>query len=347
MAPNLMITIDVWNSLDANRVLGEELVARRIQVDGDKALLCGVQRNGSRHFLVPIDKAEDMPPDDKSRGLRARVRELFVSGRPPGWYVDVECSDRDMHDPFDVVGNDLLRALRDSSLPPVALIQTVLAKWRRFWAEIPNQVLGEDAIAGLFGELWFLQVWLAPAIGHRAAIESWRGPTGARHDFQAIALAVEAKTTRSTRGRIHTINGVDQLELPESGELLFFSLRVQREVASTNNLPSIIGLVRAAIVDDPESASAFDNALAKAGCLDVHFEHYLESRFRIVDSHLYEVNAAFPSITRHSFSNGDLPEGVLSLGYEINLDGSGAARLAARPEEAQVALRRMLPPKLI
>lgn len=341
MAAGIVLPRETWNSLDARGVRGEELVARRLELPGRSGFFCAVKSNGSRHFLIPVDDATLMPADDRSRGLRARILELFVSGEPPSWYIDIECVDRDMHDLFDAVGEDLIRALSASASSAEKVVQLVLAKWRRFWADIPNQILSDEEIVGLFGELWFLQVWLAPAVGHQSAIASWRGPFGARHDFQGVGLAVEAKATRSVAGRVHRINGVDQLALPDAGGLCFFSLKVQKEIAPTNSLPLLIGLIRAAVVDDPESASAFDNALAKSGYSDAHNEHYQEHRFRVVDSILFDVGPAFPALTRASFSAGNLPPGVVSIWYEIDLEGNGAARITERPEEAREILRRM------
>jgi hypothetical protein len=49
------------------------------------------------------------------------------------------------------------------------------------------------------------------------------------------------------RGRIHRINGRDQLAPPELGELLFFSLRLHEEGGATNTLPSVIAACRAQI----------------------------------------------------------------------------------------------------
>src|SRR5687768_12514986 len=66
-------------------------------------------------------------------------------------------------------------------------------------------------------------------------------PFGARHDFEWQGKSIEIKTTVSTRGRIHKVNGIDQLRPPEHGELLFFSLRVREEASAANTLPKLVG----------------------------------------------------------------------------------------------------------
>src|SRR5207245_778158 len=99
-------------------------------------------------------------------------------------------------------------------------VARVFARWRRFWGQLPQHLLSREQQLGLFAELWFLNVWLLPRVDAAEAVTRWRGPFGARHDFEWPTRSVEVKVTTSTRGPIHYIHGLDQLVPPDGGNLL-------------------------------------------------------------------------------------------------------------------------------
>src|SRR5262249_35690013 len=154
----------------------------------------------------------------ESRGLSVHTRELVVSARHPARYLDITCQDALGHPVLDMIGQELLESLRPPDCRPADVVRRVLARWRRFWSLMPRSLLSRSDQIGLFGELWFLRVWLLPHAGP-AAIDRWRGPAGSRHDFEWPGRSMEVKATASTRGLIHRINGVDQLLPPEGGDL--------------------------------------------------------------------------------------------------------------------------------
>ncbi len=301
-------------------------------------LLCGMNSRCVRHFLIAVPNDGGEIQDERSRGLRVRLRELIVAGEPTRIYIDIECGDQSAHDLFDVFGNDLAKALSDRPAEPFDVVRAVLAKWRRFWADLPRAILADAELIGLFGELWFLHLWLAPCVTLPLAIRSWRGPVSSRHDFEAPGKAIEVKTTSSRQGRIHKINGLDQLEAPENGILLFFSLHVQREMSATNTVPALIDLIRQGIGDDADALSDFENLLALANYSDVFRNHYLEHRFRVVDSDLFEVAGAFPRLTKVLLSNSRLLPGVGQVSYEIDLAGHVGSALCSEPAKAMGVL---------
>jgi hypothetical protein len=185
---------------------------------------------------------------------------------------------------------------------------------------------------GLCAELWFLSMWLIPRAGIRRALAGWRGPLGARHDFEWPGKSVEVKATASTRGRVHRINGLDQLVPPEKGKLLFFSLRLREEGGATNTLSGLIASCRALLEADAEALSGFEAALVQVGYSPVHDEEYAKIRFRVVDEELFRVTDNFPRVTQSSFAGG-VPFGVDRIEYEINLSGFERLSIAAKPEQ--------------
>lgn len=212
-----------------------------------------------------------------------------------------------------------------------SIVELVLAKWRRFWGELPRQMLSREEQLGLFAELWFLSTWLATHIGVSRAVFPWRGPFGARHDFEWIGRSIEVKATTSVRGRIHRINGLDQLAPPENGDLMLFSLRLREEAGASNTLPGLVAACRSLMELEPDTLDRFEAALAQANYSPAYEDEYAKLKLRVIDECLFRVEQDFPRITVASFREG-VPSGVERVEYEVNLGGCEHLLIATTAE---------------
>jgi hypothetical protein len=272
--------------------------------------------------------------DTHSRGLEVTTRELTIPNHETGRWLDIVCNDASGHEAFDLIGGELANRLESDNATAPEVVRRVLAKWRRFWGQMAKPVLSRQEILGLFGELWFLSVWLIPLAGAAQAVTRWRGPN-ARHDFEWIGMSVEVKATASTRGHIHRINGLDQLDPPENGRLLLFSLRVREEAGANNTLSSLAAAVRGQLEQHHDALTNFEEMLVARGYSPAHEEDYAALRMRIIDEALYDVRADFPKLTMAQFPAG-LPVGIERIEYEINLGGCAHLCAASRPEHAGI-----------
>ncbi len=323
---------EVWSKLAASSPSGDSLTARFAIPPVTERLLAAIDAGGQRHLLIPLKPEDEELRDAQSRGVTVATRELTVRDRGTARYLDFECNDPAGHEAFDLIGGELAAGLKTESLKPTALAARVLAKWRRFWGQSPWQILSREEQLGLFAELWFLSVWLIPRVGVGKALAGWRGPLGARHDFEWPGKSIEVKATTSTRGPAHRINGLDQLAPPEKGELLFFSLRLREEGGATNTLPAIVASCRSLLEADADALSQFESGLVQVGYSPAHDEEYAKLKLRVVGEELFRVEANFPRLTPAAFAGG-IPSGVEQVEYEINLAGFENLRDASKPEE--------------
>ncbi|HEX8083351.1 MAG TPA: PD-(D/E)XK motif protein [Solirubrobacteraceae bacterium] len=322
-----VVSGDSWRALPDRSPGYAELAADAVP-GLDRAFLA-VDHEGVRHLLLGVDHEIEPVTDERSRGLRVLTRALSVQGQRERHFVDVMCTAVSGQEVFNLVSTAILEAVERGVDPPDA-VRGTLARWRRFWGAAPTGGLTGEEIRGLFGELWFLAVWLLPH-GHDQ-VAHWLGPTGARHDFGWPGLALEAKATTSVRGHVHRINGVDQLDPPADGRLLVFSLRMREEPTASNALVSLIETITTALGDDSEALDAFESRLAQTGYSPLLDDHYAEVRFRIVNERLYEVADGFPRLSEASFAGG-LPAGVERVEYEVNLDACPQLIVASSPAE--------------
>ncbi len=164
------------------------------------------------------------------------------------------------------------------------------------------------------------------------AVMAWRGPWGSRHDFEWTEKAVEVKATTNTRGRIHQIHGISQLEKPENGVLYLFSVCMREESGATNSLQGLITFCQNQLATSEGSLIYFENALVHLGYSPMFDEEYSKLKLRILDTSLFTVEGDFPKLTRDNFING-ISEGIEKINYEINLNSYNHLVIANQPDQ--------------
>lgn len=332
------VPVGIWSQIEPSRPKGDELVGRPALADVTSRLLAAIDAAGRRHLLISLDPTDEDFRDAGSRGLTAETEELILPGHEHARYIKLKCHDAAGHDMFDVIGGEIAEGLRNGAGSPAEIVSSVLARWRRFWAQQHRQMLPREGQIGLLAELWFLAYWLIPATGELEALRRWRGPHGARHDFEHPGLSIESKGSSSTRGRIFRVNGLHQLEPPDSGRLLLFGMRLREEAGAGNTLPLLIEVCRGLVERQPEARDMLDSALIAAGYVDLHRDEYEKTRWRVVEEILFEVRDDFPKIVPGVFTNG-VPSGVEELDYSINLGTFDHLVVCRRPADALEMLR--------
>lgn len=332
------IPADIWRQIEPSRPTGDELAARPAMTDVTARVLAAVDSRGHRHLLIALHAADEEYRDSNSRGLTVVTQDLLLPGSTQARYINVACEDAIGHPMLDLIGGEIAERLRAAADTPAEIVSRVLAKWRRFWGQLPRQMLTREAQIGLFAEIWFLTYWLIPALGLPDAVRRWRGPHGARHDFEHPGVSIEAKGTTSTRGRVFKINGIRQLDPPEEGRLLFFSLRVREEAGASNTLPMLVDACRRRVAPDPDAEGLLDTTLIAAGYLPVHADEYAKVHWRVVEELLLDVRDEFPRIVARTFAEGP-PPGVEEIDYSINLGTFDQLIVARKPGDAIDILR--------
>jgi hypothetical protein len=287
-----------------------------------------------RYVLIAIPEGEPCELAERtSRGIAVQTVEMNIGFGGKGNFVEIACIEQQGHAALDIVINELIEALEaGASIGRVRLVQNVLAKWRHFWAGVNQATLHKEQCLGLFGELWFLTRWLSPIIGASKAVKMWRGPIGARNDFETAALGIEVKTT-SRMDAVHIIHGLEQLLEPLGGSLFLFSLVVRDEASGSDNLPRLVEQARGLLINDFTGLSQLDAALYSVGYDDRHAPEYSKLMLRVRSEGLYRVTATFPRLIPSSLVDG-VPQGVSAVNYELRLDAAAPWLLATNSKAA-------------
>lgn len=323
-----------WEKLDASRSVKDEWRVLSVAPSITDRLLGGISRTGYRCLLIGLRDEEEFLTDTKSRGLSVRTEQLTEGSQKAGAYLVVECIDATGHPLFNLIAGDLAVALQSAN--PATAVTRVLGKWRRFWGQVPRTMMSREEQLGLFAELWFLLYWMFPAVGTELAMKRWRGPVGARRDFEWTEHAIEVKCSTIVRGPVFRISSIDQLDAG-SDELWLFGLRVREDGSSPLNLPDLVTACFVALEQDSDSQMRFESILACSGYSRIFESEYRMMLLRIVDAKLYKVSDDFPKLIASSFTRG-VPNGVSEVNYSIDLGGFSGPILSV-PTEAQVLLR--------
>lgn len=305
----------IWRMLENRADLNREEIEvyrTRTPVEKGRAAL-GLDRRGNRHVLVPVCGDSEVSPDRRSGGVHLLTRVLRDRGQDVR-FIDLVCVKPHLDNVFSVFAGELLERLEEEDDEPVEIrVRQVLEDWRELFARDRGETLGRGGLAGLFGELWHLNKLCGRS---PSALESWSGPLGARHDFRSAGCALEVKTTLRRHGRIVEIHGHRQLEPPADGDL--YLAFVQLEEAEVGvSVPDLVQEIRKTGLDRAE----FLKRLSEAGYDSSDEAAYREYEFHMNETLLYHVGDDFPRIVPESFSRGEIPPGVLSISYTIDLTG--------------------------
>lgn len=312
-----------WDLLESQPPADSSLTTRLAAPSRCNDVFIAVNSALQRYVLVRIPDGEPCTITDRSsRGISLQVVEMRIDNDGNNEiFVEIACIESSGYAALDTVTLELVDAiLAGASTGRVRLVQSVLAKWRRFWSGITQNTLSKEQHLGLFGELWFLFRWLIPAIGTDEAIAMWQGPVGARNDFEGVGWAVEVKTSGRTDGS-HHIHGLEQLLDPPGVKLFLFSLLVREEASAIDSLSDLVSELRKVLSGNYTAISKFDAMLAAAGYDDQFTAEYQKIKFRIRGQSLYRVESGFPRLIPDSLAE-ELPPGISNLNYELRLDGA-------------------------
>lgn len=327
----------VWSSLETPP-LPQGITGRRASgMPVERATYLAVDGRGRRHLLILVPDDTEPLSQRETKGLEVTTARFIVGSNAEALYVDLVCVDQAQNPTFSAVSQDMLRALARPHGRLRDDIVSGLARWRAFWSTIAQGMSREYAL-GLFGELWFLRRWLSPVTAE--IVGRWQATEGARHDFQWTEISVEVKATASRiPGPLHYVSGLDQLDNPERGQLLLFSLQMSEDALAANSLHSLVeGLVTES-QHDFHALTSLNEKLASRGYSPAD-RGAPARKYRVLAERLYRVDEGFPRITRATFQPGGLPPGVVDIGYNIDLAACQQWLVATGPTDEGASFLR-------
>ncbi len=252
----------------------------------------------AKHQLNPIPKTKAI--------------DTSYSIQDDTWIIGIHLDNEAMEKLFIRVGEDLVETT--STYTDVDFAEKLFVKryilWRNLFRHSTADMLCENEIQGLIGELWFLKHFLITKYGHHKAIGSWLGYEAAKKDFSIDDTWYEIKTIR-TGAKSIKISSIEQLDSDNQGHLVVIELEKMspefHDGISINGLSQTI--MESLDIDDQE---VFSSKLFRCGYSPR--EEYDSVVFVVKRVNYYLVNYLFPRITKAS-----LPKEIDVIQYELVL----------------------------
>jgi hypothetical protein len=219
---------------------------------------------------------------------------------------------------FYLVCDDLIKTtngLTDDQAWPA--IKRRLNKWRDFLSLGRLNILSEEKIKGLIGELYFFKEHVIKHLNISTALRCWEGPNGAAQDFMFSKCAVEVKCQSGSTFSHVTISSVEQLTCPVAQLFLFVITIVSGKPDGKDiiTLPEIIREIEAIITNKGQvgDLESFRDLLISVGYQESpEYDRFIYS---VVDSRMFKVGNDFPRIRPEN-----VPPAIDKLSYRIDLE---------------------------
>jgi len=218
---------------------------------------------------------------------------------------------------FSSLCNDIIASTREyeKNNQATRIILRRLKRWQEFLQKSRSELLSENEIKGLIGELLFIVKHLAPAFGIGQAIDYWQGPEDTPQDFNIENCAVEIKCQLGTTAPNVHISSAEQLCTQLSEMFLYVVTlgKADAEVEKVVSLPILISHIRHGLeTAAPSALERFNNLIYQTGYMDL--EEYSEYNYLLSAEQMFSVIPGFPRICPI-----DLAPGIGKLNYNINL----------------------------
>lgn len=184
-------------------------------------------------------------------------------------------------------------------------------KWQRL-LESGSDLMSEEAIKGLIGELVFAEKFLSPNMSWDLIMSAWLGPDGSEKDFVFNDTWAEIKAVNHNKLTI-TITSAEQLASPTPGRLAVITI----EATSSSDtdgfaFASMIERFRSLLRSSPSAYYIFESKLVSLGYTDR--QEYQTKYYKHLQDRVYEVVEGFPMIRKE-----DLAAGVVRVSFDLLL----------------------------
>lgn len=250
-------------------------------------------------------------------GFEASLKELDLAGQRASCFVLSQARLK-FSGPFSALSEYLkTQFLGDFSLKGSAeeLFESV-DRWFEFFRRSKGMSRKEQ-IQGLVGELLAMDSVLDCS---NLEFDEWTGPIGSPQDFRIGSTWIEVKTSSARKGAlVHKISSVDQLVIPEGGQLYVLSFRLQLGKQAQHSVHDLVNRVGASpLFSDREAQTYFRQALSSVG-YDPDLPEDL-SKYDLFETALFDIREDFPRLQR-----SDLPNDIriMDVSYSVDFSATG------------------------
>jgi len=300
-----------WNLLD--RDITTNFKSLRIDSIAIPDLYIGISQERRRCLILRLPLG--YVPDFQSSVKQNLSLELYRETR---WIVLTLLDDQyfDLFDDLIISIYYKIGAISETPSYVGELLKTYY-KWSEFFQDSSGDVLSDDQIKGLFGELVYLEEMLKHASSKEInnILYSWKGPYDTGHDFVGEILNIEVKT-KSQSGVSVKISSEYQLLKEPGKDLELAVVSMERDPLNGFTIKELLLRIREQIIVKLGDYTIVLKALAQKGLTLSKLDEYSCLKFSPLEITSYDCDHHdFPKIVRTL-----LPSAISSVGYRLRLN---------------------------
>ncbi len=296
--------LDLWSSIEQSNEIG---LLKRLYTNNTELYIYAVFQNPERHCGIALSFDKNIRIDVSSF---SNLRDIQVVLSHDNSFLNnnllvIKLLQYQSHDIFAVMCENMIQSVLSlrSEKQVVKTIINQLEKWQALFEKLKGEGLTPPEQQGLYGELHFLQKFIArqDAI---AALNTWVGTVREVRDFQYNDWAVEVKITSGNNHQKVSISSERQLDETLLENLFLFHLSVEAAKKNGESLNAKVNSIRETLRDNVFALNVFNNKLLEVGYFEKHTHLYEEKCYQIRDENYYKIDGDFPRIKEKEIRNG-------------------------------------------
>ena len=250
-------------------------------------------------------------------GLEVKYETFGEPGKPKTDYIIITCSLNAYYKDYCKIIKEIISDFDSGKFDYGVSVIKIIKKWKHFWANDKKDIMTDDNILGLVGELLFLQKTILLYQGD--AVDYWTANRGVE-DFIRINNVIEVKSSIKAN-HAHTINGIDQLLVIPGKMKHILSLLFTRTNADEGlNLPTLIIAIIKLLESDPAAIDLFIKKVKTRGYDIRDEEDYLDIKFVFYKGGFFLVDEYFPKLTTLELKLPLSPR-ISEIRYTLDMEG--------------------------
>ncbi len=298
-----------WSGLSDNTVT-TGFRSLRISPDCICELYIGVSKENKRCLILAL-------PANKHLNFKGIQKEnLSIEYFVEKNLIVLQLIDNDYHDLFDDLILSLYHGIKGISQVDEYSNHFIEAfyRWSEFFEDKKSDLLSEDAIKGLMGELLVLKSLITDPnrTEINVILNSWKGPYDKGNDFELETKNLEVKT-KSPSGIDVRISSEFQLEVSAGKGLELIVVSLLSDFTVGISIRELIFEIKKLVQESSGENSILWKALSQKNITAKNVSQYDKYKFKPIDSISYNcASDDFPKLNR-----SNIPDEISGLKYYL------------------------------
>jgi hypothetical protein len=298
-----------WSGLTNNNVTNG-FRSLRISPDCICELYIGVSKENKRSLVLAV-------PSNKHLNFKGIQKEnLSIEYFMEKNLIVLQLIDNDYFDLFDDLIFSLYQGIKDISQIDAYTNHFIEAfyRWSDFFEDKKSDLLSEDAIRGLMGELLVLKYLITDPsrTDINLILSSWQGPYDKGNDFELETKNIEVKT-KTPSGIDVKISSEFQLDISTGKGLELIVVSLLSDFNTGISIRELILDIKKLVQESSGENSIFWKALSQKNITSKNVSQYDIYKFKPIDVVTYNcASDDFPKLNR-----SNIPDEINGLKYNL------------------------------